>query len=63
MKVKDHLVLEMCIADGVAAGVRKAHKHTDNPSQDWIIQAVEAEVMNMVHEWFDMEPRSYEGVL
>lgn len=50
-------VLEMAIEEGVAAGIRRGWKHTDEP---WPTQdqqdAIAQEVMTSVDEWFVFEP-------
>ena len=55
MKPKSHLVLELCIKQGIDYGWMRAHKHTDTPSDDLIKQEIEEEIWNQVWEWFDME--------
>ena len=54
MKPKSHLVLELCIKQGIDLGWMRAHKHTDTPSEDLIKQEIEEEIWNQVWEWFDM---------
>lgn len=54
MRAKDHLVIEMCIKDGINYGWMRAHKHTDTPSEDLIKQEIENAISDAVYEWFDM---------
>ncbi len=55
MRPKTHLVLQMCIENGIALGWNRAHKHTEVPSpeqiRDAILRAIEAEI----GEWFAVE--------
>lgn len=55
LKPKSAPVLELAIEQGVARGFRKAYKHIDNPTQEYIAMAIEEEVMNAIYEWFDTE--------
>jgi hypothetical protein len=54
MKIKAYKVLEMCVEEGVAYGYMRAHKHTDNPSDDEVTQAIINAVMGQIWEWFDL---------
>lgn len=45
-------LLEMCIQDGIEAGIARAHKHQDNPSIQLIAQRIEASILERIHEWF-----------
>jgi hypothetical protein len=55
MKPKLFPVLEMAVEDGVAHGLNRAHKHTDNPTHDQIVVAVTEAVLNSICEWFDLD--------
>lgn len=57
MKPKPHLVLEMCIKNGLDYGWNRAHKHTDTPNENLIKQEMEEAIWNQVWEWFDMEEK------
>lgn len=35
----------------VSRGVRRAHKHLDNPSEDVIIDSVQQELQHTLYEW------------
>ena len=54
MKPKVYPVLEMAVEDGVAYGVNRAYKYTDDPSRDEFIAQLTDSVMNSLCEWFDM---------
>ena len=53
MKAKEYAVLEMAIDEAVSYGYNRAHKHTDTPSEDAIVSAIQIAVMNSICEWFD----------
>ena len=55
MKPKFLPVLEMCIENGLSYGYRRAFKHTDDPTEDQITQAIKDAIMLELYEWFDME--------
>ena len=61
MKPKSYQLLIQCIEDGVAYGYSRAHKHTDNPSEDMIKDNIENGVLNAIHEWFDF-PQEFDDV-
>jgi len=54
MKPKAHLVLEMCIKNGIDWGWNRAHKHTDTPNENLIKQEIETAIEHEFYEWFDM---------
>lgn len=45
----------MCIETGTMVGLNRAYKHDDNPSRDTIESSISMEIMNQIHEWFEME--------
>lgn len=55
MKPKFYPLLQRCVEEGVARGLRQASKHTDSPSQDLVAASVEQAVMTEIHEWFDFD--------
>lgn len=55
MKAKDHLVLEMCIKNGIDWGWARAHKHTDTPGENLIKQEIECAIEHEISEWFDFD--------
>ena len=57
MKVKEHLVVEECIMNGVERGFSRAYKHTDSPSNDDIKESIYQAVLSEFNECFDYEPR------
>jgi len=58
MKPKFLPVLEMCIENGLAYGYRRAFKHDDSPSEEFITYTIKESIMHELYEWFD-----FEGVL
>lgn len=50
---KTYPLLEKAIEDGVTYGFRKAHKHTDEPSEFEICSAISDAVMFQIAEAFD----------
>ena len=53
MKPKEYQVLQMCIENGLAFGLNRAYKHTDEPSKDQILDAIEQALMEEIHQWFE----------
>lgn len=45
MKPNYYAILEECLELGVPIGYRRAHKHTENPSEDVIFLQIEEAVM------------------
>lgn len=50
---KTYPLLEKAIEDGVTYGFRKAHKHTDEPSEFEICSAIADAVMFQISEAFE----------
>jgi len=55
MKPKILPVLEMCIENGLARGIRRAYKHTDEPSEEHMLDVMEKAIMEEISEWFEFE--------
>ena len=60
MKPKILPVLEMCIENGLAYGYRRAFKHTDDPTEEFITNTIKESIMLELYEWFDFEAVDYE---
>jgi hypothetical protein len=43
----------MCIENGLAFGLNRAYKHTDEPTKDQILDAIEQALMEEIHQWFE----------
>lgn len=56
MLVRAYEVLRRAVEEGVAYGWRRAHKHTDAPGEDAIVDQVVQGVLNEVCEYFDFDP-------
>lgn len=61
MKIKVYDLLRDAVENGAAMGVRRAYKHTENPSQDAIIASVENEVMLAIGNIFDFSDEKVGG--
>lgn len=57
MKPDIYRLLEMCVENGAAHGVRRAYKHNEAPTEEQIAEKVTQHVMNEICEWFEFEPR------
>ena len=55
MTPKFMAVLEMCLENGIKRGLARAYKHTDEPSQQDIENALMLEITNEIYEWFDTD--------
>jgi hypothetical protein len=53
MKPKFRIVLETALESGIRCGYTRAHKHTDNPDVEIIVDAMINEIFNSLDEWFD----------
>ena len=49
-RAKVYPVLVACCEEGAGFGVHRAFKHTDNPSQEAIIENVEREILSLLCE-------------
>ena len=52
MKVRAYPVLHRAVAEGVAYGWRRAHKHTDRPDAAAIEEQIVTAVVNEICEYF-----------
>jgi len=55
MKAREYRLIEMCLENGLAYGFSRAHKHTDSPSKEQILDAQRDAVMLEIGEWFVFE--------
>jgi hypothetical protein len=53
MKPKTYQLLEFAIENGLKLGFNRAHKHNDNPAQDYILDQQLEAIMLEIHNWFD----------
>jgi hypothetical protein len=52
MRVRACDVFHRAVEEGISAGWRRAHKHTDSPGLDTIKEQILTEVINAVSEYF-----------
>lgn len=55
MKVNMRLLLERCVEDGIERGYRRAHKHTDEPSEQHILSQIQDAIWLEIDEYFNFE--------
>lgn len=48
-------ILERCIEDGAAHGIRRAYKHVEKPSEGAIIDNISAAIWLEIDSYFDFE--------
>lgn len=55
MRANIRAILERCIEDGAAHGIRRAHKHVDNPSEGAIIDNISSAIWLEIDTYFNFE--------
>ena len=60
MKPNTGKVIEMCLEAGIEFGWRKAHKHTETPSEEVIKNEILHAINMELYEWFDFEERQHD---
>jgi hypothetical protein len=53
MKPKTYQLLEFAIENGLKLGYRRAHKHNDQPSEEYILEQQKEAILNEIYDWFD----------
>ena len=48
-------LIEQCVEDGIILGWNRAHKHTDDPSPNFVQEQISYSIMGEIHEWFKFE--------
>ena len=48
----------MAVEEGVAYGVSRAYKHSDNPTHEYMTNCISDAVLNSICEWFDLDDDS-----
>lgn len=61
MNPRYEVVLEACIESGIEMGVRRAFKHTNNPSERALIECVTRAVYEQIDYWF-IVPRDFDDL-
>ena len=55
MKPNYYAILEECLELGVPLGYRRAHKHSENPTEEAVFLAIEEAVMSEICQRFIFE--------
>ena len=55
MKPRIRTLIERCIETGLERGYRQAHKHTETPSQDGLLAAMEDAIWLELDTYLDFE--------
>ena len=55
MKPNSYKIISDCVENGINGGWNKAHKHTDNPSEDFIKEQIGNYIMNQICEYFKFD--------
>jgi hypothetical protein len=55
MRVRAWPVLEMAVEDGLKYGYQRAFKYSDDPDDEYVLEALHQAVMNCISEWFTFE--------
>jgi hypothetical protein len=55
MRPKVYPLLEQCIESGVAHGLRRAYKHDNSPSEEFIASSIVTSTLEELSEWFEFE--------
>ena len=55
LKVNVYKVLEDCVQKGIQSGYNKAHKHTNKPSEDELLNQIEHYVMLEICDMFEFD--------
>lgn len=53
LRPKTYPMLCQCVETGLQLGWNRAHKHTENPTEQQILNEMENAIMNEICEWFD----------
>ena len=55
MKANMRMLLERCIEEGLERGYNRAHKHTENPTQDGMITSMQDAIWLEIDTFFKFE--------
>jgi hypothetical protein len=55
MKPKFTVILDQCITTALHVGWERAHKHTETPTKEQILDRIEMAIWEQFDEFFDME--------
>ena len=62
MRARTRIILSECIENGLRYGYSRAHKHTDQPSQETITQAMDRAIWNEIDEHFSFGDDDFENI-
>lgn len=57
-KFKAYSIIESAVSEGIARGYRRAHKHTDAPGEEHILESIRSAVMGELEEVLDYDRSS-----
>jgi len=55
MKPRIYSIIRECVENGIRYGIRRAHKHTDEPSEDLLESEIHSAIMMQLDEKFEFE--------
>jgi len=55
VRLKAYSIISEAVSGGIAGGIRRAHKHTDTPTQEVLQQEIERYVMDALGEVIDFD--------
>lgn len=55
IRFKTYWIIQRAVEEGIAYGLQRAHKHTDNPDNNHIALEIEQAVMSALDEIIDFE--------
>ena len=55
MKPRIYVIIRDCVENGIRYGIRRAYKHTDEPSEDLLESEIHSAIMNELDSRFEFE--------
>jgi hypothetical protein len=55
MKPRTYNIFRECVGNGIRYGIRRAHKHTEEPTEDVLESEIYSAVMSEVDDKFEFE--------
>jgi len=52
MKANTYEIISDCISAGILTGYRRAHKHTDTPTEELLTSSIESAIMHEISRYF-----------
>ena len=56
MKSREYRLMELCLANGLRRGWKRAHKHTDTPTKEEILESMHLNTIGEINEFFAFAP-------